>query len=137
MTYIFADTSYWLAIPLPRDALHERAKRAGEEYLRDARIVTSELVVVEVLNFLHAHSIELRRKAYSIFESLPSTRLVEIVPSARSLFTRAGALYLAAEDKEWSFTDCSSFAIMRERKITNVLTADHHFEQAGFRALLK
>ena len=41
------------------------------------------------------------------------------------------------QDKRWSFTDCISFAVMKQMKIADALTGDHHFEQAGFRALLK
>ncbi len=40
-------------------------------------------------------------------------------------------------DKDWSLTDCISFAVMQERSLTEALTSDHHFEQAGFTALLK
>jgi predicted nucleic acid-binding protein len=40
-------------------------------------------------------------------------------------------------DKEWTLTDCSSILVMRERGLTDVLSADRHFEQAGFHALLK
>lgn len=46
-------------------------------------------------------------------------------------------LYRGRSDKEWSLTDCVSFNIMRERGLTSALTYDHHFEQAGFEALLR
>ena len=41
------------------------------------------------------------------------------------------------QDKNWSSVDCTSFAVMTERGLTDALTADHHFEQAGFTVLLK
>jgi predicted nucleic acid-binding protein len=44
-------------------------------------------------------------------------------------------LFAARPDKAWSLTDCISFAVMRERGLSEALTGDHHFEQAGFRAL--
>jgi hypothetical protein len=62
---------------------------------------------------------------------------VVVVPSSRDLFDRAMGLYRSRPDKDWSLTDCVSFVVMRERGITEALTGDHHFEQAGFRALLK
>ena len=46
-------------------------------------------------------------------------------------------LYEARPDKDWSLTDCISFAVMSERGLSEALTADHHFEQAGFRAVFK
>jgi predicted nucleic acid-binding protein len=47
------------------------------------------------------------------------------------------ALYGERLDKEWSLTDCISFVVMHDHQLTEAATADHHFEQAGFRALLK
>jgi len=46
-------------------------------------------------------------------------------------------LYAERPDKGWSLTDCISFVVMRQQGITQALTGDHHFEQAGFTALLK
>jgi len=53
------------------------------------------------------------------------------------LYQRGINLYAQRPDKEWSLTDCISFVVMSDRGITEALTGDHHFEQAGFRALLK
>ena len=50
---------------------------------------------------------------------------------------RGLALYRARPDKAWSLIDCISFMVMTERGITEALTGDHHFEQAGFRAPLR
>jgi predicted nucleic acid-binding protein len=60
-----------------------------------------------------------------------------VVPAGRTLLERAFELYAERPDKDWSLTDCVSFVVMAERGITDALTADHHFEQAGFTALLK
>ena len=57
--------------------------------------------------------------------------------ASRDLLDRALGLYHQHADKEWTLTDCTSFVVMREREITTALTADHHFEQAGFVSLLK
>ena len=61
----------------------------------------------------------------------------DIVPASQDLLERGQALYFARPDKQWSLTDCISFVVMEEHGITEALTADHHFEQAGFTALLK
>jgi hypothetical protein len=55
----------------------------------------------------------------------------------QSQFDAGLSLYRSRADKEWSMTDCISFVVMKERGIKEALTADHHFEQAGFKALLK
>jgi len=47
------------------------------------------------------------------------------------------ALFCSRLDKEWGLIDCVSFIVMQERGLTNALTTDEHFEQAGFRALLR
>jgi predicted nucleic acid-binding protein len=61
----------------------------------------------------------------------------EIVPTSQDLLDRSLDLYHQHADKQWTLTDCVSFAIMREREATGALTGDRHFEQAGFAALLK
>jgi predicted nucleic acid-binding protein len=60
-----------------------------------------------------------------------------MVPASQELLDRGVTLYRQRPDKDWSLTDCISFVVMRERGITEALTADHHFEQAGFVALLR
>lgn len=60
-----------------------------------------------------------------------------VLPTSAELFDAGLALYPARPDKEWSLTDCTSFVVMQREGITEALTDDHHFEQAGFVALLK
>jgi len=60
-----------------------------------------------------------------------------ILPLSDESFDRGASFFAARPDKDWSLTDCISFVVMQERGITDALTADHHFEQAGFVALLK
>ena len=62
---------------------------------------------------------------------------VTIVPPDDALFHRGVEFYAQRPDKDWSLTDCISFVVMEERGIREALTGDHHFEQAGFAALLK
>jgi predicted nucleic acid-binding protein len=62
---------------------------------------------------------------------------VEIEPASRALFDAGWKLYCERPDKDWSLTDCISFVVMHDRGIVDALTGDHHFEQAGFCALLR
>ena len=72
-----------------------------------------------------------------LFEILRADRALEIVPVSRDLLERGRALYSDRPDKYWSLTDCISFVVMKDYQISEALTGDHHFEQAGFVALLK
>jgi predicted nucleic acid-binding protein len=133
MTILFADTSFYVAIFSPQDALHARAKAAAAGH--QGAVVTTEFVLLEVGNYF------CRSNGRAIFETmienLRSAEDIEIVSASTDLFTKGFALFTSRPDKEWSLTDCTSFAVMQERGLSHALTADHHFEQAGFVALLK
>lgn len=62
---------------------------------------------------------------------------IEIYHVDRDLDSRAWDLLKERQDKEWSLVDCASFVLMNDRGVTDALSSDHHFEQAGFRVLLK
>jgi hypothetical protein len=58
------------------------------------------------------------------------------MPSSNELFAAGVELYATRPDKEWSLTDCISFVVMEREGLTDALTGDRHFEQAGFKVLL-
>jgi predicted nucleic acid-binding protein len=62
--------------------------------------------------------------------------LTSIIPCGSELFHRGLSLFAARLDKEWSLTDCISFSVMKEHGLTDALTDDHHFMQAGFKVVL-
>lgn len=133
MNPCFADTSYFIALLSPADANHTRAQKTAEEFRRS--VLTSEYVVVEVGNFFRARAARPRFRSFMhVVESDPAT---QIVPASSTLLRGAIELFVNRKDKTWSLTDCTSFVIMQDRGITDALSADHHFEQAGFRALLR
>lgn len=72
----------------------------------------------------------------NFFRRLYQDRTIEVIPTSSEIFTQALTLFNTRSDKEWGLTDCTSFVIMRKFKIDMALTMDHHFQQAGFRALL-
>jgi len=133
MRACFGDTSYFLAMLVPRDVNHEPARRWAAQ-ARTA-IVTSEYVVLEVGNFLSPTST--RPLFEGFLRVLRADSRITIVPGSSELMRRGSELYVARTDKSWSLTDCISFEIMRQHGITEALTADRHFEQAGFTVLLK
>ena len=129
----FGDTFYFLALLNPKDGAHVRAVALASRMTE--RLVTTTWVLTELGDALAAPS---NRPAFSeLLGLLRSDPDVEIVPETANLFDRGVDLYTRRLDKAWSLTDCISFVVMTERGIVEALTGDHHFEQAGFRALLK
>ena len=129
----FADTYYFIALLNPADPDHQRI-REFTLASRD-RLVTTGLVLAEVAN--HLSYTRSRSLVQPFFARLASDPRAEIVPADRAMLERGLEYYHARPDKEWSLTDCVSFLVMTDRELTEALTADHHFEQAGFAALLK
>jgi hypothetical protein len=62
--------------------------------------------------------------------------ILQIIPASQELLTAGWTLYSQRPDKEWSLTDCTSFAAMKQEQLAQAFTSDHHFEQAGFVKLL-
>lgn len=128
---VFGDTSYFLALLMRNDRAHGKA----EDYARNYRgtIVTSAWIITEILDGLS--SLAWRRKAVLFVDSLIDDPGVKIVPLDTGLHREACELYKRS-DKEWSLTDCVSFAIMQQHGIHVALTLDRDFVQAGFTAPL-
>lgn len=133
MTPVFADTFFFLALINPRDGAHAKAVAAAEAHA--GPLVTTAWVLTEVADGLATTPD--RHLFQVIIADLEQYPVASVVPPSQDLFERGTALYVARRDKKWSLTDCISFVVMEERRITEALTADHHFEQAGYVALLK
>ena len=132
---IFLDTAYVIARTNTRDQWYARATHWDAWLRRERRrLVTTELIRLEIGDGLA--SVRLRQYAVGILELLRTDADVDVVPASSALFADALALYRARPDQAWGLTDRASFAVMRERGLTAALTADDHFRQAGFRALL-
>lgn len=136
MRTVFADTSYWIATLNPKDDLHQRAKQLSMD-INSFFIVTSEMVLTELLNCLAKRGERLRNAAVDLTEQLQIVPNCEVVPQTSILFRAAVQRYKSRLDKGWGLTDCASFLIMEKQNILEALTYDGHFEQAGFTALLR
>jgi uncharacterized protein len=135
MRWIFADTCYWIATINPRDNLHSRTMVVMQS-LQPFRLITSDMVLVEVLNAFGDWGEYIRRAAVAAIQEITADTSTEIVPQTRRLFQEALDLYRQRPDKDWSLTDCASFIIMNKREITEALTNDIHFIQSGYSALI-
>jgi predicted nucleic acid-binding protein len=131
---LFADTFYWVALLNPGDASHARVT-AFERGLGICRLVTTDEVLTEVLNWFSRYGPHWRREATSLIHDLRSDPDVDVLPQTRGDFDAAVALYEARPDKEYSLTDCRSMVALRALGVSEVLTNDHHFTQEGFTIL--
>jgi predicted nucleic acid-binding protein len=136
MSAVFADTFYWIAFTNPQDAAHDKAK----EFTLAAKpgaIYTTEEVLTEYLNYFAGWGSRFRHYAASNVQNMRESQTVRIVLQTTASFEAGFALYRARPDKGYSLTDCISMYTMQSGGITDVLTNDVHFEQEGFRALLR
>ncbi len=136
MIYVFADTGYWVALIDPDDDIHLKAVSASNQ-LGKVTIVTHELVLVEVLNHFAGYGAFYRRKAVENVERTLHHPGTLVVNMESERFRQAMLRYSRYYDKAWGLTDCYSFTLMDDMGITDALAYDHHFQQAGFRALLR
>jgi uncharacterized protein len=135
MTEVFLDTGYAIALSAPKDQHHAAAVELAERLEAEgARLVTTRAILIEIGNALSR--LQHRPAATRLLNSLENDTHVEIVPVSEELYRRAFQLYQERSDKEWGMTDCISFVVMQDRGLTQALTPDVHFEQAGFKALL-
>jgi hypothetical protein len=133
---VLIDTAGFLALWDASDEHHRRAVQLQSELSRKKRrFLTTDYIVDETATLLlmrHSHA----AAADFLKTTLESRSLrLEWIDSDR--FHAAAELFHRHEDKQWSFTDCVSFALMRELKIEDSFTTDHHFTQAGFNSLLR
>jgi predicted nucleic acid-binding protein len=132
MKPVFADTVYFAALLNGRDQYHQRAREFAALV---GELVTTEFILVELADGLATSS--QRGQFGRTRDALLASPGVTILPADASLFAEGVRLYTSRPDKEWSLTDCISFVVMTRLGLTEALTADHHFEQAGFVALLQ
>lgn len=132
MKAVFADTFYFLALLNERDAAHKKAVTVSRT--PGLLVTTTEFVLLELADALcQPHQRNEVVALWKVVETDPAFRLVR---ASTELILRGTKLYRERPDKEWPLTDCISFVVMREQGLTEALTADHHFAQAGFKALL-
>ena len=136
MTEVFLDTSFAIALSSITDQNHLKAVKLANQIEADAtRVVTTQAILLEIGNALSKQ--KFRAAAIQLLEALETDPSVEVLLLTNSLYKLAFNLFKQREDKEWGLVDCISFIVMQDRGITDALTADAHFQQAGFRALLR
>jgi predicted nucleic acid-binding protein len=133
MTAVFADTYYWLALINPRDAAHAEAVALSQSLTQ--RLVTTAWALTEVGD---AMCLPANRPTFlRLLEDFANDPETSVIQAEQKWFDLGVALYRGRPDKKWSLTDCISFVVMQALNITDALTGDGDFVQAGFRILMK
>jgi len=124
---IFVDTGAWFAAAVPTDPKHAAASSwlaANTEPL-----LTTDYIVDETLTLLRARGE--RRRALLVGEQLTSGELAEVYHLTEDDIARAWETFKHFDDKNWSFTDCTSKVVIEHLGIRQAFVFDHHFEQFG------
>ncbi len=129
------DTSFILALENRDDPLHSRAKQIDRDLLREGCVLLLHTGILLEIGDGYAR-VQRREKGAELLERFRREAGFRVVPLTNLLLEQAVSLYRERPDKDWGLTDCVSFIVMRQSGVTDALTADAHFRQAGFRALL-
>ena len=132
---IFVDTGAWYASEVQDDVNHAAARKFLAELSKGAYGVplTTDYVLEETMTLLRS-----RRNltsALAFIDKIQSSNSVRIAWVDESLFRKSLDLFRESERKMWSFTDCTSFALMNQLSVTEAFAFDTHFEEAGFSIL--
>jgi predicted nucleic acid-binding protein len=127
----FVDTSGWVALYDVSDANH-LAARAHWQWLQQQRlpIITTDYILDEAITlarFRAGHQVAVR-----LGTALLTSRVLQLIPITPERRAEAWRLFQQYDDQAFSFTDCTSFAVMRELGLMEAFTFDLDFERAGF-----
>ncbi len=138
MNQTLIDTSGWAALFIHSERQHEQAIGVFQELRQqEQQFVTTNYILLELVALFTSPLRIPRHSQFSYIDNIRGASYVELVHVDAALDAAAWSLLKARGDKEWSLVDAVSFVVMQERGITQALTTDHHFEQAGFTQLLK
>jgi predicted nucleic acid-binding protein len=138
MGEMFVDTSGWASWADRTQLHHTQAVDALDSLWQGGGIaLTTNWILVELTALMTSPLRIPKSEQIRFLDDLLADPAVVVLPIDASLEASAWALWKSRPDKLWSLADCASFVVMRHRRLTEALTADHHYEQAGFVRLLK
>lgn len=131
MSRIFVDSGFVIALINQRDQYHQQALELADRVEGHPLLIT-DAVLLEIGNALVRNY---KQQATELIEQFLAADEVEVVSLTPQLFRQALGLYKMYQDKEWGLVDCVSFIVMWQTGVSQVLTFDRHFVQAGFQVL--
>ncbi len=130
----FVDTSGWCAIYNRADVNHIQARTCWEKISQKVGLVyTTDYVLDETITLLRARVGH--KPAVEFGQVILASKVVKTVPITQELWQKAWEMFIRYDDKDFSFTECTSFVVMKEMQLTTALAFDHHFTQMGFLTL--
>lgn len=134
MEKVFVDTSAWVGFFVKKDKNHEKAVSIFEK-LKQSKIpiYTSDYIIDETITTIRGRSSH--SQSVIAGDSLSTSKILSRVHISPQYFQRSWEFYKKYIDKEFSFTDCTSFTVMKDLNIRKAFCFDRNFEQAGFEVL--
>jgi predicted nucleic acid-binding protein len=132
---IFVDTSAWYALEVEDEINHEKARSFLSELATGQHgvAITTDYVLDETMTLLQSK--KGLPVSVAFIEKIRKSKSVRVFWVSESIFDKALDIFRKTIDSQWSFTDCTSFALMKDLAITKAFTLDNHFKQAGFHKL--
>ncbi len=132
---IFVDSSAWFAIEAEDEINHQSAQKFLVEIAsgKHGILITTDYVLDETLTLLQSK--KGLPVALTFIEKIRKSKSIRVFWVSESIFEKALDIFKKTSDSQWSFTDCTSFALMKDLSITEAFTFDNHFMQVGFQKL--
>lgn len=138
MNDIFVDTSGWANWLNRGQPFHALATQIVSQVRKSGRrLVTTNYVLAGLVALLTSPMRVSKPQQIVHLSAIRLATWVDVLHIDQALDAAAWNLWQSRPDKEWSLVDCASFVVMQQRGLTDALTTDRHFEQAGFVRLLK
>lgn len=133
---LFLDTAFVIALISPKDIFHDKAMALSRQIRQGGiHMLTTRAILIEIGNSLAKANT--RQAAIEMLESIEADDGITIVPMTEELYKESFKFFGSRMDKEWGLIDCISFVVMQKFDLTEALTSDRHFEQAGFIPLMR
>lgn len=134
----FVATSGWASLADVSEPFYKKAQEIYRAAIQNRRrLVTTNYVLAELVALMTSPMRFHRPRIIEFINGIKQSPFFDIIHIDKILDAKSWELLSTRPDKNWSLVDCSSFVVLQENKIVEVLTTDHHFEQAGFVRLLK